>query len=274
VPRSTIYGERSSATQPFNSVIPPLSPQSLNLDDVWGATPATREACLAQIRPMRNEGAFTPPSFQGTVTMPSNIGGAHWGGLTFDPARQIAVVPVNRIVAYVQLIRLDELDTAQVTANQSRLGDQYTRMHGTPYVMRRRMITAPDRLPCVPPPWGSLVAIDLKTGAKAWDVPLGDPTNLLPSLGALSKTPLGLPNLGGPIATAGGVVFIGATLDHVLRAFDVETGRELWKGALPGGARATPMTYQVNGRQFVAIAVGGSEDWGKGDYVVAFALPR
>ena len=276
VPQSTIYGERSSPTQPFNTVIPPLSPQRLTIDDVWGATSASREACLAQIRPMRNDGAFTPPSLQGSLAMPSNIGGAHWGGLAFDPARQIAVVPVNRIAAFVQLIRLDELDTVQMSVNRSRLGDQYTRMHGTPYVMRRRMITAPDRLPCVPPPWGSLVAIDLKTGAKAWDVPLGDPSTMLPGLGALSKTPLGTPNLGGPIATAGGVVFIGATMDHVIRAFDVETGRELWKGPLPGGARATPMTYQLTpaGRQFVVIAVGGSEDWGKGDYVVAFALPR
>jgi quinoprotein glucose dehydrogenase len=147
-------------------------------------------------------------------------------------------------------------------------------MHGTPYVMRRRMITAPDRLPCVPPPWGSLVAIDLKTGSRAWDVPLGDPSTLLPGVGALSKTPLGVPNLGGPIATAGGVVFIGATMDHFLRAFDIETGRELWRGPLPGGARATPMTYELNGRQFVVISVGGYEDWGKGDYVVAFALAR
>lgn len=273
VPQSTIYGERASATQPFNTIIPPLSPQSLPLDSVWGATPASREACLAQVRPLRNDGVFTPPSLEGTLVMPSNVGGAHWGGLAFDPERQIAVVPVNHIAAFVQLIRLDELDTAQVRANQSRLGDQYTRMHGTPYVMRRRLLTAPDRLPCAPPPWGSLVAIDLNTGAKAWDVPLGDPANLLPAARAISKTPLGLPNLGGPIATAGGVVFIGATLDHVLRAFDVETGRLLWSGPLPGGARATPMTYMLKGRQFVVIAVGGGEDWGQGDYVVAFALP-
>jgi quinoprotein glucose dehydrogenase len=274
VPTSTMYGERASATQPFNSVIPALSPQRLTLDSVWGATSESREACLAQIRPLRNEGPFTPPSLQGTLAMPSNIGGAHWGGLAFDPARQIAVIPVNRIAAFVQLIRLDELDTLEVRTNASRLGDQYTRMHGTPYVMRRRMITAPDHLPCVPPPWGALVAIDLETGARAWDVPLGDPSTMIPALAALSKTPLGLPNLGGPIVTAGGVVFIGATMDHFLRAFDIETGRELWRGALPGGARATPMTYQLDGRQYVVISAGGNEDWGKGDSVVAFALPR
>jgi len=227
------------------------------------------------IRPLRNEGAFTPPSLQGSVVVPSNIGGAHWGGVAFDPARQIAIVPVNTIAARVQLIRLDELDTTEARANQSRLGDQYTRMHGTPYVMRRNMINTSNGLPCTPPPFGALVAINLQTGARAWDVPLGDPTSLRPGMVSPSKTPLGTPNLGGPIVTAGGVVFIGATMDHVLRAFDVETGRELWKGPLPGGARATPMTFQTTpgGKQFVVISVGGSEDWGKGDYVVAFALP-
>ena len=275
VPASTIFGERASPTQPFNTVLAPLSPQGMKLDEVWGATPADRDACLAQIRPLRNDGVYTPPSLEGTLVVPSNIGGAHWGGLTYDPARHIAVVPVNRIAAYVQLIRLDQLDTTDVSRNQSRLGDQYTRMHGTPYVMRRRMLVAPSGLPCVPPPFGELVAVNLETGVRAWAVPLGDPSTLKPEFAALGKTPLGTPNLGGPIATAGGVVFIGAAMDHVLRAFDIETGRELWKGPLPAGARATPMTYQVGakGRQFVVVSVGGSEDWGQGDYVVAFALP-
>ncbi|MEP6733724.1 MAG: pyrroloquinoline quinone-dependent dehydrogenase [bacterium] len=273
VPASTIYGERASPTQPFNTVIPPLSPQTFDTVSVFGTSPETREACLAQIRPLRNEGTFTPPSFQGTLQVPSNIGGVNWGGVTFDPSRQIAVAAVNTIAAFVQLIRLDQLDTTDMHSNQSRLGDQYTRMHGTPYVMRRRILVAPDHAPCVPPPWGSLVAIDLKTGAKAWSVPLGDPTSLVPGMPATTP-PLGLPNLGGPVTTAGGLVFIGATPDHVLRAFDIETGKELWKGPLPGGARATPMTYQAGGKQFVVVSVGGSEDWGKGDYVVAFALPH
>jgi quinoprotein glucose dehydrogenase len=275
VPRSTVRGERPSATQPFNTVLPPLSPQGLVSDSVWGLTAADRDACLAQIRPMRNEGVFTPPSLEGTVVSPSNVGGAHWGGLAYDPPSQIAIVPVNRIVAMVQLIPVDQLDTADVSRNASRLGEEYTRMHGTPYVMRRRMITAPSGLPCSPPPFGALVAIDLGTGKKVWDVPLGDPAALKPELSALARTPLGTPNLGGPIITAGGVVFIGAAMDHVLRAFDVRTGRELWKGSLPAGARATPMTYRVGatGKQFVVISVGGSEGWGVGDYVVAFSLP-
>ena len=272
VPKSTIAGERAATTQPFNSVIPPLSPITLPIDSVWGATPDEREACLSQIRPLRNEGPFTPPSLQGTLAVPSNVGGAHWGGLAYDPTRHIAVVPVNRLAAFVQLIPLDQFDSADAVHNSGRLDDQYTRMHGTPYFMRRRILKAPSGLPCTPPPWGALVGINLETGAKAWEVPLGDPATLRPQLAAISKTPLGLPNLGGPIITAGGIAFIGAAIDHFLRAFDVETGRELWRGELPAGARATPMTYEIGGKQYVVICVGGSEDWRNGDFVVAFSI--
>ncbi|HTJ22917.1 MAG TPA: pyrroloquinoline quinone-dependent dehydrogenase [Gemmatimonadaceae bacterium] len=272
VPPSRLHAERASPTQPFNTVIPPLSPQGLSLDSVWAATPEDRETCLTQIRPLRNEGAFTPPSLEGTLQRPSNVGGAHWGGGAYDPVRHIALVPVNTMAAFVQLIPVDQLDTAEMSRNRSRLGDQYTRMHGTPYYMRRRFLRAPSGLPCTPPPWGELVAINLETGARAWQVPLGDLSTLEPKLAAISKTPLGSPNLGGPIVTASGLAFIGATFDHFIRAFDTETGRELWRGPLPGGARATPMTYSVGGRQYVVICVGGGDEWGRGDYVVAFAL--
>ena len=142
--------------------------------------------------------------------------------------------------------------------------------------MRRRILIGPSHLPCTKPPFGSLVAIDLESGRKLWDVPLGD----LAALGGAgatqagaSREEVGSPNLGGPLITAGGVVFVGATIDHAIRAFDIETGKLLWQGALPGGARATPMTYRaVNGRQFVVICVGGGDEFGNGDYVIAFAL--
>jgi quinoprotein glucose dehydrogenase len=273
VPPSTLRTERASPTQPFNAVLPALSPQRLSIDSLWGATATEREACVARMRALRYEGPFTPPSQQGSLSLPGNVGGAHWGGVAFDPERQLAVVPVNRVAAVVQLIPMDALDTAEMRRNSSRLGSEYNRMHGTPYVLQRGWLNAPSGLPCVPPPWGSLEAIDLKSGTRAWSVPLGNPAGLKPELGRLPEPPTGLPNLGGPIITAGGLVFIGAAMDRALRAFDVETGRELWKGPLPGGARATPMTYEAGGRQFVVVVVGGSEDWGKGDYVVAFALP-
>ena len=200
--------------------------------------------------------------------------GAYFIVTLFDGKMSLKDIQAAFAKRFGEMIPLEKLDTLDVSTNESRLGDQYTRMHGTPYVMRRRMITSPSRAPCTPPPWGALVAINLETGARAWDVPLGDPSAVAPGLAGVSKTPLGTPNLGGPIATAGGVVFIGATMDPVLRAFDIETGKELWRGKLPGGARATPMTYQVTsgGKQFVVVCVGGGEEWGRGDFVVAFAL--
>jgi quinoprotein glucose dehydrogenase len=172
----------------------------------------------------------------------------------------------------VQLIPLAQANDAEMRENASRLGDQYTRMHGTPFIMRRRFLRAPSGAPCTPPPWGTLVAIDLASGALRWRVPLGDPATLRPELAGVSTTPLGLPNLGGAIVTAGGVTFVAATFDHFLRAFDTATGAELWRGLLPAGGRATPMTYFAGGRQYVIICAGGGDDWGRGDAVVAFAV--
>jgi len=221
---------------------------------------ADRAACHVAIDGLRNEGIFTPPSVRGTFVMPSNIGGAHWGGVAVDPVRQIAVVPVNRVAAVVQLIPRDSFDHARAMADDKRLGRdyEYNGMEGTPYVMRRRILLSPGRLPCTPPPFGTLVAIDLKTGGRLWEVPLGSPARLLPPEQA-AKIPAewGSPSLGGPIVTAGGVVFIGAALDRWLHAYDIETGRELWRGPLPESGKATPMTYRLaSGEQLVVIAVG------------------
>src|SRR6185503_11894067 len=194
----------------------------------------------------------------GTLVVPGNIGGAHWGGVAVDEGRAVAVVPVNRIPAMVQLFVAEGFNgdsVRKVDADHGITDFEYTRMRGTPYVMRRRFILGPTGLPCIKPPFGSLVAVSLKTGAVVWDVPLG----------TMGQTPgLGSPNLGGPIVTAGGLVFIGATLEHVFRAFDIETGHELWKAEIPAGARATPMTFEVNGRQFVVIAAGGGGAFGAG----------
>ena len=276
VPASDIPGEQASQTQPFTTVTPPLSPHRFSRDSVWGTSDADRAACHAAIDSLRNEGIFTPPSLRGTFVLPSNIGGAHWGGVAVDPVRQIAVVPVNRLGAVVQLIPREGFNHEQAMAEDKRLGHdyEYNGMWGTPYVMRRRMLLSPAGLPCTPPPFGTLVAIDLKTGGRLWEVPLGSPARLLPSEQA-AKIPAewGSPSLGGPIVTAGGVVFIGAALDRWLHAFDIETGRELWRGPLPESGKATPMTYRLaSGEQFVVIAVGGGGAWGVGDYVVAFRL--
>jgi quinoprotein glucose dehydrogenase len=163
-------------------------------------------------------------------------------------------------------------------AEDMRLGREYeyNEMSGTPYVMRRRLLLSPKGMPCTPPPFGSLVAIDLKSGNRLWEVPLGSPSALMGGAGP-EQIPAdwGSPNLGGPIVTAGGLVFIGAALDRSLHAYDIETGREVWRGRLPQSGKATPMSYQLpSGDQFVAIAVGGGGAFGKGDYVVTFRGSR
>jgi len=278
VPASDVSGERASPTQPFNTVLPPVSPQRLTPDDAWGTRPDDREACRARIAGLRNEGPFTPPSERGTLVYPSSIGGAHWGGVAFDPTRQIAVVPVNRIAIEVRLIPRARFDRRTVTdAGESRgPSAQYTDMKGTPYVMRRQFMFGPGGAPCSPPPFGSLVAIDLNTGTKKWDVPLGTLGGMLPpGVSAPDAAALGSINLGGAISTAGGLVFIAAALDGQLRAFDIETGRELWKGVLPASGKATPMSFRGprDGRQYVVVAAGGDgEFFGWSDAIVAFRL--
>jgi len=136
-------------------------------------------------------------------------------------------------------------------------------MYGTPYTMRRRISFGPSGLPCTPPPFGELVALDLETWQVKWRVPLG----------SVHGVP-GSPNLGGPIVTASGLVFIGGTLDHELHAYDITTGRELWHGDLPAGARALPMTYLgKDGKQYVAVAAGGGDVFGEANAIVSFTLP-
>jgi quinoprotein glucose dehydrogenase len=278
VPASTVAGEVASPTQPFSRIV--LSPHAVRPADAFGADSADRAACRATLAALRNDGIFTPPSLEGTLAVPSNIGGAHWGGVAFDSARQLAIVPVNAVAAVVQLIPRASWDP-----KRNEEGWEYAQMRGTPYVMRRKLLLSPGGVPCTPPPFGALVAVNVETGAVAWRVPLGTPGALAPTrLAETMATPvrvanparveaLGSPNLGGAIVTAGGLAFIGATLDRQLRAFDLDTGAELWKGALPAGGKATPMTYAVGGRQYVAIAAGGDGNvFGKGDEVVVFAL--
>ena len=248
VPASTVPGERAWPTQPF-SALPPLSPHS------WDGA-STSAACRVLLEGVRNEGIFTPPSLEGTLVVPSNVGGAHWGGLAFDPARQIAVVPVNRLAAMVRLIPAQGANLDSLREQRSRIGFEDTRMRGTPYIMRRKILFVPPTDMCVPWAPGALVALDLRAGTKAWETPLP-------------------PQLGGPIVTAGGLVFLAATMDSKFRAFDIETGRELWSADLPGGGKATPMTYRGgDGRQYITIAAGGDgETWKASDAIVTFAIP-
>ena len=274
-PKSDVPGEVTSPTQPMSSLS--FGFRTLSPGDIWGASPEDLAECRARFATLRYDGPFTPPSEKGTVMVPANIGGSHWGGVTYDSERGIVVVPNNRLAAIVKLIPREQWKVMREKLTQGeRVGKEFTDMQGTPYVMQRETWLSSRRSPCTAPPFGSLTAISLKTGATLWDVPFGTDEGLdkigLPKLPAGS----GMANLGGPISTSGGLVFIGATLDAYLRAFDVETGRELWKYRLPAGGKATPMTYLgADGRQYVVVSAGGDgKSWGKADSIMAFALPK
>ncbi|HEV8131995.1 MAG TPA: pyrroloquinoline quinone-dependent dehydrogenase [Acidobacteriota bacterium] len=274
VPSSTVPGEKSAPTQPFPTLPPPLVPAKLTPEDAWGVTAADRDWCRDRIKAARSEGIFTPPSLEGTLLFPGNIGGMHWGGMSYDPKHGLIVTNTNRIATVVKLLPRAEYDKMRSSGANNRMKGEFGRQVGTPYAMYREFLLAPSGAPCNPPPWGALTAVDVTTGAIRWNVPLG----AMPQLAQIPESSKwGSLNLGGSLVTGGDLVFAGAAMDTYLRAFDVETGTEIWKTMLPASAQATPMTYRARsgGKQFVVIAAGGHGKAGTklGDYVVAFALP-
>jgi quinoprotein glucose dehydrogenase len=271
VPQTDVPGEETWPTQPFPAQLPFLGLRELKPDEAWGPTSEAREQARQAIAALRSEGIFTPTSLAGSVQVPSNAGGFNWGGLSYDPERQILVGAVNRIAAVTRLLPREGASGDEGTGE--RFGLERAQQVGTPYVLERGFLLDPEtRLPFSPPPWGTLAAVDLNDGSLAWEVPLGimaDPAELPEAV------TWGSVNLGGPTTTGGGLVFVAATVDPTFRAFDVETGKLLWQDRLPASGQATPMSYEHDGRQFVVIAAGGHGKLGVplGDALVAYALP-
>jgi quinoprotein glucose dehydrogenase len=270
VPASDVPGERTSPTQPIPTLPPPLAPQGLEPEDAWGLTPLDRMLCRRIIEGFRSEGVFTPPSLRGSIVNPGFVGGMEWGGVAHDPVSGLIVTNTNRVTMVTTLIPREEYAEAALDLEATSTVAEQLR---TPYGTKRSALLSPLNIPCNPPPWGMLHAVDAETGDIRWEVPLGMVQDLV-------KVPTprrwGSPNLGGAIIT-GGLVFIGATMDRRFRAFDLETGEPLWEAKLPASAQATPMTYRARegGRQYVVIAAGGHSGLTSslGDYIVAFALP-
>jgi quinoprotein glucose dehydrogenase len=266
VPQTDVPGEQTSLTQPIPVAPPALAPQKLSADDAWGLTQEDRDACRKLIQGLRNQSIFTPPAIEDTLAIPGNIGGMNWSGYAFDPERSLLLVNTTNLPFIMGVIPRARFHEAAMHG-----GGEYTAQAGTPYGMHRRPLESPSkRLPCGPPPWGMLTAVDMIEGKIRWQVPLGsfDPAN--------AALPPGTPSLGGPIVTAGGLIFIAGTLDPYLRAFDVNTGKELWKAQLPASGHATPMTYRLNCKQYLVIAAGGHAkitEEPQSDALVAFALP-
>jgi quinoprotein glucose dehydrogenase len=269
VPQSKVPGEQSSPTQPFPKY-DVLAPQKFSAADAWGITPEDQAWCKARLEGLDSKGLFTPPSLEGTIIFPGNVGGVNWGSSAFEPSRGLLIVASDRLSTIVKLIPRDKLSEEIATARQNRFDMEVGRQAGTPYAMMREHLRAPSGLPCNAPPWSELIAVDLATGMKKWSVPLGSVP--LPN----GKSIAGGLAMGGPMVTAGDLIFVAATTsEQKLRAFDVESGKELWAGDLPASAQSTPMTYSVDGKQYIVICAGGHGKVGSkmGDSVVAFALP-
>jgi quinoprotein glucose dehydrogenase len=271
VPRSDVPEERTAPTQPFPSKPASLVSQTVSEADVWGVSAAERDACLATFRALRYDGVFTPPSLEGSLHVPGSIGGLHWGGMAWDATHRLVIAPVNRLGGIIKLIPRAGFTAARQGAGRA----QITEQDGTPYAMSREFFFSPEGRPCLSPPWGELVAVRVDTGEIAWRSVLGDLRELVGLPASAVPAPTGSPSLGGPAIAAGGVLFIGATVDPYLRAFATADGRELWKARLPTSARATPVIYALpDGREMVAIVAGGHDTplSKPGTTVHAFAL--
>ena len=271
VPPSTVPGETAAPTQPFATRPALLAPLNLTKDDLWGFTGYDRGKCQALFEALDYQGVFTPPSLKGSLEYPGLGGGVNWGSVSVDPVRHRMVVNLQTAPFTLKLVPRKDY---RGEANGSDLVG-YGPQEDTPYVVERGPFLSPFKTPCVKPPWGRIVAIDLNTGDKLWEHELGTLHGLAPLIGG--RLHWGTPNSGGSIQTAGGLVFIAAAMDRYLRAFDADSGAELWRTELPYAGNATPLSYRARpgGRQFLVIAAGGHAPLGTepGDAILAYALP-
>ncbi|KKX31570.1 membrane-bound PQQ-dependent dehydrogenase, glucose/quinate/shikimate family [Rhizobium sp. LC145] len=263
-----------SKTQPYSTGMPSIGTEPFTEARMWGATPWDQLYCRIEFKKMRYEGEFTPPGTDVSLIMPGYYGGMNWGSASIDEANAMLVVNDIRMPQFVRLIPQAEVEGLSGAAAHDGLSSQT----GTPYAAWKNGFMSPLGVPCHQPPYGTISGIDLKTRQLVWQVPAGTLQDSGP-LGMKTglQIPVGMPSLGGPMTTAGGIVFYAGTQDYYLRALDVRTGEELWKARLPVGTQGTPMTYvsPESGRQFVVISAGGSrQSPDRGDYIVAFSLPK
>lgn len=272
-PQGAAPGDRTAPTQPVSALS--FDPEPLTGASMWGATLFDQLACRIEFQTLRYEGRYTPPSTEGTLVYPGNFGVFNWGGIAVDPERQVAFATPTQLAFISKLIPRED-DTTLYVQGDERPQDSLPALNenfGAPFAVQLSAFTSAIGLPCQAPPWGYVAGADLTTGEVAWMHKNGTVRDSSP---IPLPFKMGVPNLGGPIMTAGGVAFLSSTLDYYLRAYDVTTGEELWKARLPAGGQATPMTYTgSDGRQYVVVAAGGHGSLGTkaGDDVIAYVLP-
>jgi len=281
VPQTAAPGERPSPTQPFSVGMPHFAGPDLTEASMWGLTPLDQMICRIRFRQAAYEGPLTPiRQDRPTIVYPGYLGGMGWGGETVDPIRQLLFVNSNRFAMLDRMLTRSEADRrgmAPAPAGKSMDLSGGQPMAGLPYAVDVKPFLSPFAVPCQQPPFGMISAVDLRTRKLLWTRPFGNARNSGPMGKGLGLgLPMGVPSNGGLIATATGLLFIGASQDGMFHAIDSRTGRELWSAVLPGGGHATPMTYKLKGgKQYVVIAAGGSASLmtPQSDAIVAYALP-
>lgn len=266
-PQGAVEGDFTAPAQPVSAMS--FEPARLRESDMWGATMLDQLYCRIRFRQLDYEGRYTPPSINGSIVYPGNFGTFNWGGVAVDPVRNVVIANPVYLAFIVRLIPRADDTTSYVSEQEPGFNENY----GAPYAAMMRPFWSPIGLPCQQPPWGYVAAADLGTGDVVWQHRNGTVRDLSP---LPLPFEMGVPAIGGPIVTAGGVAFHSGTLDYYVRAFDVTTGAELWRERLPAGGQATPMTYRgADGRQYLVVVAGGHGSTGTapGDHVIAYALP-
>lgn len=272
-----VDGEVLSPTQPFPVGMPVVATHKFTPDDAWGFTPIDKWLCKREIEKTNFGSIYTPPSIKGSVFTPAASGGPNWGGSAYDPNSHVMFVPSARVPMVVTLIPRDTVNAAELNSQAVEGLKMTFDVKDSKYIPQIRPLLSPLGAPCSSPPWATLSAVDIVNKKLLWEVPLGKIDKMSPlPMPSFINTDLGTPGAGGPLLTAGGLVFIGYTLDDRFRAFDASTGKVLWTADLPAAGVGVPMTYEVNGEQYVVIPAGGHTMYGSttGDSVVAYKLKR
>ncbi|PNG37099.1 MULTISPECIES: glucose/quinate/shikimate family membrane-bound PQQ-dependent dehydrogenase [Pseudomonas] len=266
-PTGAVEGDHTAPTQArsdLNLLPPPLDEKAM-----WGATPFDQMLCRIQFKELRYEGQYTPPSVQGSLIYPGNVGVFNWGSVSLDPVRQLLFTSPNYMAFVSKLV-----PRAEVAADSKRESETsgVQPNTGAPYAVIMHPFMSPLGVPCQAPAWGYVAGIDLTTNKVVWKHKNGTSRDSSPIPIGL---PIGVPSMGGSMVTGGGVGFLSGTLDQYIRAYDVKNGKELWKSRLPAGGQATPMSYTgKDGQQYVLVVVGGHGSLGTkmGDYIIAYKL--
>jgi quinoprotein glucose dehydrogenase len=267
VPASDVPGEAASPTQPYVATPEPVIP------DQWPGVSTVADivafgGCSRRAAELRDEGRFTPPSLEGTLSFPPTTGGTEWGGGAVDPTSGVYVVNSNHVVQIYQLIKREEFKQKAQGGETS----GYYQQAGAPYGFHLETFLNWAGMPCWKPPYGTLAAYDLKTGRRLWNEPFGE----VQKFGFYMPESWGSVTIGAPVITKTGLIFIGASMDSRVRAIDLATGKVLWRNLVDAPAVSMPAVYSYKGRQYVVFAVGGNSILlpKVSDQVVAFALPQ